>query len=190
MEIDALVAALTAGDDEQAEAAAQQLASHGAAALAALHPLLRSDDPDVRWWAVRTLGEVSAAGVTQLLLRQLDDPNENVQAAAIHGLGLSGNAAAAEPLAAKLSVRGGYIARQAGEALVKLGDAAVSVLLDALQDGDQGVRVEAARALAHMTQAEAIPELFNALDDESALVSYWADIGLDKRGVGQVYFKP
>ena len=36
----------------------------------------------------------------------------------------------------------------------------------------------------------AIPALFKALEDESAIAQYWADEGLERMGVGQVYFKP
>jgi hypothetical protein len=32
--------------------------------------------------------------------------------------------------------------------------------------------------------------LFEELDDSSALIEYWASEGLEKMGVGLVYFKP
>jgi HEAT repeat protein len=52
------------------------------------------------------------------------------------------------------------------------------------------VRVNLARALALIGDTAAIPALFRALDDESAIVAHWADEGLERLGVGQVYFRP
>ena len=190
MKLEALIAELLSADDARAEQAAQKLVALGAAALEPLLEILKSEDADERWWATRVLGETTAPDVTDLLLGQLSDPDEGVRAAAIHGLGLRGDAGSAEAIARQLSDASGYLARQAGEALTKLGDHAVPALIAGLQDENQRVRVESARALAHMEQLEAIPALFNALDDDSALVNYWADIGLERRGVGQVYFKP
>ena len=190
MHLKALIAELLSADDARAEQAAQKLIALGSAALEPLSEILQSDDADDRWWATRVLGESTAPDAIDLLLGQLSDPDEGVRAAAIHGLGLRGDAQSAEALARQLSDASGYLARQAGEALTKLGDHAVPVLIAGLQDENQRVRVVSARALAHMDQLEAIPALFNALDDDSALVNYWSDIGLERRGVGQVYFKP
>jgi HEAT repeat protein len=51
-------------------------------------------------------------------------------------------------------------------------------------------RIQAARALALIGDTRAIPELFNALDGDSALLEYWAGEGLEKMGVGMVFFTP
>jgi len=50
--------------------------------------------------------------------------------------------------------------------------------------------VEAVRALAKIGDQRAIPALFEALDDNSALIEYWASEGLEKMGVGMVFYKP
>jgi len=71
-----------------------------------------------------------------------------------------------------------------------MGSEAVLPLLEALQRGDSPVRVEAVRALAKIGDQRAISALFEALDEGSALIEYWASEGLDKMGVGMVYFKP
>jgi len=56
--------------------------------------------------------------------------------------------------------------------------------------GDPLVRIEVVRALSKLGDQRAIPALFEALDDSSALIEYWASEGLEKMGVGMVFFKP
>ena len=63
-------------------------------------------------------------------------------------------------------------------------------LLDAMQHGEHLARLEAVRALAKIGDQRAIPALFEALDDSSALIEYWASEGLEKMGVGMVFYKP
>jgi HEAT repeat protein len=82
------------------------------------------------------------------------------------------------------------LARLAANALGAIGAAAVPALLDALENGSQSVRLEAARTLAMIGDTRAIPALFNALDGDSALLEYWANEGLERMGVGMVFFKP
>jgi HEAT repeat protein len=59
-----------------------------------------------------------------------------------------------------------------------------------MHDAQPRVRVNAARALAAIADPAAIPALFGALEDESVLVQHWAEAGLEKLGVGTVYFAP
>jgi HEAT repeat protein len=67
----------------------------------------------------------------------------------------------------------------------------VAGLIRALaQDAQPRVRTHAARALALIGDTSAIPALFKALEDDSAMVQYWVEEGLERMGVGQVYFKP
>ena len=80
--------------------------------------------------------------------------------------------------------------RLAGDALVAIGHQAVPQLLEAMQHDDQFVRIEAVRALAKIGDQSAIPALFEALEDGSALIEYWASEGLEKMGVGMVFYKP
>jgi HEAT repeat protein len=80
--------------------------------------------------------------------------------------------------------------RLAGDALVAIGTPAVPGLLEAMQQEDPLVRLEAVRTLAKIGDERAIPALFVALDDGSALIEYWASEGLEKMGVGMVFFNP
>ena len=77
------------------------------------------------------------------------------------------------------------------DALIAMGKAATPALIKTLVQSPQPrVRANAARALALIADPSAIPALFGALEDESSLVQHWADHGLERMGVGQVYFKP
>jgi HEAT repeat protein len=80
--------------------------------------------------------------------------------------------------------------RLAGDALIAIGAQSVPRLLEVIRDNEQPARVEAVRALAKIGDEHAIPALFEALDDSSALIEYWASEGLEKMGVGMVFFKP
>jgi HEAT repeat protein len=82
------------------------------------------------------------------------------------------------------------LARIAGDALVAAGGDAVSALLEVMQTFPHHARLEAARALGLIGDTRAIPELFKALDGESALLEHWAGEGLEKMGVGMVFYTP
>lgn len=181
---------LKAGDDRRAEAAVTSLAAMAEAALPELAALLREGSAHERWWAARTLAEVDAPQATTLLIDALADPHPEVSECAALGLGERRDPSAVEHLIPRLAGPHGMLARLAVEALVKIGKPAVPGLLDSLRHGDPSVRSGAARALASIADPQAIPALFSALDDDSALVQYWANAGLDAMGVGQVYFKP
>jgi HEAT repeat protein len=72
-----------------------------------------------------------------------------------------------------------------------LGSAAVQPLIRTLaHDVQPRVRANAARALALLADPAAIPALFNALEDDSLIVQHWAEEGLERLGVGTLFFKP
>lgn len=184
---------LFSGDDARAHAALDAIdATH----LPALVDALTSGDPDVRWWAVRALaalarlpdGRVTA---TRALLSAAADPDPEVRTAALFALGECRAPEAVTPLLFALGDRSLYIARIAADALIHIGSPAVPALVRALeQDAAPQVRANAARALALIGDQSAIPALFHALDDDSMMVQHWAEEGLERMGVGQIYFKP
>jgi HEAT repeat protein len=51
-------------------------------------------------------------------------------------------------------------------------------------------RIGAVRALALNQDPDAIPPLYAALEDSSSMVEHWAVDGLERRGLGMVYFPP
>ena len=82
------------------------------------------------------------------------------------------------------------MARLAGDALIALGQDAISALDEASQSEDPAVRIEAVRALAKMRHPQTISALFKAVEDASSIVVHWAEQGLDDLGVGMIFFEP
>jgi len=70
----------------------------------------------------------------------------------------------------------------------------------ALSDPDEAVRQcaalglrkrpDPALVLALIGDPQTIPALFAALQEDSALMEYWANEGLERMGVGMAFFKP
>lgn len=196
-----LAAAINAGDDSAAEAAAVKLAAHGAAALAGLQPLLASPDPDRRWWALRVLGESGADEAGGLLAAGLTDPDPAARQCAALALrswavqaAPAGREAAAgaavAPLASWLGSPDKLLSRLAGDALAALGPPVVPGLLQVMETGRHAARLEAARALALIADPRAIPALFAVFEQPSPLLEYWANEGLERMGVGMRFFDP
>lgn len=185
-----LLSTLLCGDDDRAESAAQQLAYHGASALPALEQLLDSSDPDARWWALRTLAEIDDSRVPPLLQTSLHDPNPAVRQCAALALRQHPYTQAIPDLIKCLGASDRLLAHLAADALIAAGSDAVPALLEIMQNGSQTARLKAVRALALIEDQRAIPMLFKALDDHSALVAHWADEGLQRMGVGMSFFKP
>ncbi len=179
---------LFSGDDARAEAALSQIdATH----LPALAETLASGEPDARWWAACALALLADPGAVATLLTASADPDANVRAAVLQALGQQRAPEAVTPLIFALADPSPYLARLAADALIQVGQPAVPALIRVLDnDVEPAVRINATRALAHIGDPSAIPTLFRALDDPSAMVQYWADEGLERIGVGQVYFQP
>lgn len=182
---------LFSGDDDRAFAA---LAHIGPKHLPDLQAALAAPNADARWWAVRALAELarqSNSAALSLLLTLTADADADVRAAVFQALGEARAVEAITPLLFALSDSSPYLARLAADALIHIGPPAVPGLIRALEnDVESRVRVNAARALAFIGDPAAIPALFRALEDESNLVQHWADEGLERMGVGQVYFQP
>jgi HEAT repeat protein len=200
-ELSSLVAQLIGGDDQQAEAAVPAIAAKGAIAVDALLEVLHEQaglEPcavDARWWAVRTLAEIQDERVPGRLAAALGDPDASVRQCASLGLRALAERGQGIPdlvpaLASMLADPDPLCATLAGEALTVIGAPAVPALLQALQDDPQEVRLRAVRALALIGDPSSIPALFNALNEDSALMEYWANEGLDRMGIGMMFFKP
>jgi HEAT repeat protein len=183
----ALLDELFSGDDTRAAAAARQA---GEAELPALVEALQQPDPDRRWWAACALAHVPGAAAAEALIRLAADADPDVRAAALHALGQRDTPDVVPPLLISLADPSDYLARLAADALIRVGRLAVPGLIGALErDARPCVRANAARALALIGDTTAIPALLRALEDESALVQHWAEEGLERMGVGQLYFR-
>jgi len=185
-----VVANLTSGDDEQAEAAAEALAQEGLAAIPALLQLLRSPIEDRRWWAVRAIAEIDHANARTLLVQALHDPASAVRQCAAIGLREHADEEALPALLEALGSADRMLARLASDALAAMGSLAFEALIEALPSPNAEVRIGVARALARSGDGRTIPVLYAALDDSSALVRHYAEGALERLGLDDVYFQP
>jgi HEAT repeat protein len=187
--VDDLLADLIGGDEFRAETAAGMLAQHGAAIYPELEQLLESTDSDKRWWAVRTL-----AGMSQprgdWLERAANDTSAEVRAAAALALASHPQEAAAAALIRALSDDDNVVALLAVSALVALGPAAVPGLIEAFESSGVRARVHIMRALAEIRDPRAIRLMMSAMDENSALIHYWAQEGLEALGLNMIYMMP
>lgn len=161
-----------------------------AGAVAALEGLLSAADADHRWWAARALAALPHPEIPELLIRALHDHAAPVRQCAALGLRLHPDSQAVPALIAALDDTDHLVAELAADALAAIGNEAVPALLEVIQKGSHPARLEAVRALATIGDTRAIPALYAALDEDSALMEYWATEGLERMGVGMIFFKP
>ena len=119
-----------------------------------------------------------------------ETPNATRRQCAAVGVRLRPDAGAVLPLVALLEDSDHLCAELAANALVEIGAPAVTALIDVLSGGSRPARLQAARALAQIGDQRAIPALFAVLDEDSALLEYWAAEGLERMGVGMAFFSP
>jgi HEAT repeat protein len=190
-ELSALLTELTCGDDERAEIAAKGLVRHNQVAFQALQNLLYNEDVDVRWWAVRALAQFEPADeITRELVAALEDESNEVRQCAAMALCHHPSPQAVSSLIRTLSDPDSMAARLAANALALIGPAAIPALIETLQTGSPSAKLEAVRALAEIKDPHAIPALLKAIKQDSALMQYWAEQGLDKLGLGMIYIQP
>jgi HEAT repeat protein len=196
--LSSLLDKLSCGEDEQAEEALSHLVSWGAETVEPLQERLSNPESEVRWWAVRALAEIDDPRVPELLVKALADPDQGVRWCAGLALRAHPSPKATSALMSMLPDKDALTRRLAGDALVAIGAPAVPHLIEAMKKSEhllvQGsflrARLEVVRALAKIGDERAIAVLFDALEDGSALIEYWASEGLEKMGVGMVFYKP
>lgn len=180
---------LTSGNDDRAEKVIPQLMGMGELALPALLELTRSELEDHRWWAVRAL---AASPYTRIetLLPLLKDTASQVRAAAALALGLHPDEAAVPALIEAMSDEDSITAGLAGNALIKIGKPAAAALIETMKEAPLSVRILVLRTLAEIRDHRAIPVLMKSMNEESAVLQYWAQTGLERLGLDMVYIKP
>ena len=143
-----------------------------------------SDGP-LRLIAAVALGKIgpSAHAAIRDLIVALADPDSRVRAASARALGLIGPPARdAVPELIRLVTRGtvAHVARDASEALARLGPVAVPGLIDVLRDGKPAVRVAALEILARIEPKTVLPigEIVRCLDDRAYEVRVAAALAL------------
>lgn len=185
-----LVSNLTSGDDEVAENSVDKITALGESALPALFDLLDSTDPLKRWWALRTLAVIPHPEVPPRLRDALHDPDPDVRQCAALGLRQQPLAESIPDLIAILNDKDRLLARLVGDALIAHGSEAVPSLIETIENASQPAKIEVVRALALIGDQSAIPALFKAWQEGSAIIQYWAEEGLDRMGVGMQFFTP
>lgn len=180
---------LLSGEDARAEAAARLLAGMMPEAFPSVMRLLQSDEPEHRWWGVRTLAETEDAR-SEWFLESLKDANAEVRAAAALALAAHPGDGAILALVQALSDEDSITAVLAVNALIKLGNLAVPALVSAYDDAPRRGQIHILRALAELRDPRAIQLLLRAQGEDSAIAQYWAQQGLEKLGMNMVYLRP
>ena len=188
-DLDDLLSDLTSGDETRAENAVPGLVELGEEAFPALRGLLKSEDADQRWWALRTLAQ-SPLLQTEWLLPLLDDSTPEVRQAAALGLCSHPDETAIRPLIRALNDGDSMVSDLARNALVVTGKAAIPSLLEIPENVPQRARINALRAVAEIGDYSAIPTLMAALENDSVMMQHWAEEGLERLGLNMVYLKP
>ena len=155
-----------------------------------IEEFLQDPNEDIRWWAARSLADIRDPAVTPLLLQALHDPEPAVVQCAALALRYQADPDAIPTLIQALSLPDRLMARLAADALITTGEESVPALIEVMENRSQPARLEAARALGEIGDLRAIPALFKALDDDSAILEHWAGEGLEKMGIGMVFFNP
>jgi HEAT repeat protein len=187
--LDDLLADLTSGDEARAEAAVPLLAALGETIIPSLRDLLDSTDADIRWWATRTLASLPSLDLS-LLLSSLSDAAPEVRQCAALGLCSHPSEAALPLLVRGLSDADGILADLSARALVAVGKPAVESLLEVLKDAPQSARIHAMQALSEIADPRSIRPMIESMSENSAMIQYWAEAGLERMGVNMVYMKP
>ena len=184
-----LLAELTSGDDTRAENSIPAIVDLGMDAIPTLLELTRAEEVDSRWWAVRALA-ASPHTRTENLIPLLSDSATEVRAAAALALCNHPDESAIPALINTLSDEDSLTAGLAGNALVKIGSPSVPSLLTVMSEAPTSIRIIVLRALSEIRDHRAIPVMMKSLSEESAVLQYWAQEGLQRLGLDMVYGKP
>ncbi len=185
-----LIADLVSDQDTRAVAAVDEISALGPAALPALFQLLDSPNPNKRWWAIRVLSAIPHPEVRQRLRQALFDPDYTFRQCAALGLSQQPDIDSIPDLISRTNDPDRLVARLAADALIAIGGPAVTDLIDTLENGPQPSKIESARALAVIGDTRAIPAMFAAWENGSALIRHWVEQGFERMGVGMQFFQP
>jgi hypothetical protein len=183
-----LVADLSSLDERRAEAAVSALAELGEPALVATLPLLQSTSAENRWWAVRVAAAIQSPQSSQALAAALDDAEPLVRHGAAVGLRLQPSP---QPLRRWSPPRRQrpLMARLASDAPPHWAPPALRTCAAQFRSSDVATRIYATRALALMDE----PGVTTYCSTPSTTLHPWsalAERGLERRGVGMVFFAP
>ena len=183
----AFLAAVARGDDEEAEYCAHQLT---AADEPAVLSMALSSDVDTRWWGVRALALAGGEASVPIVCSHLQDADAGVRAAAALALSYlyarvpNIVAPTLDQVATLLSDNEGIVRQAAADCLALCGDGAVGALGRLLKTSThQGARTRAASALRKIATMKSAAILYPLLNDSNHLVRMYAYEGLDEMGL-------
>ncbi len=167
-----LIDALNSGDNAGARnSAIEALVQIGGPAVEALLPVITAPDPDFRKFVVDILGEAKdPRAVPALIIRLVEDSDENIRVAAAEALGKIRDPRAVDALLSCLDRHEqGWLDNAAAEALGEIGDErALEPLLTALDRSS--LREPVLEALGKIGNANTIEPLIASLADKLRIV--------------------
>jgi HEAT repeat protein len=183
--VEPLIRALANAETWLAPRIADILTRHGAAVIEPLTALLaQSSTNPARAWAANVLGEVRAQAAFPVLVRALDDPDDEVRAKAATALGRLGDQRAINHLLERLLTDPAPFVR--GRMAATLGQfggpEVIDRLVHALGDPAWWVRMRSVEALEQIGTAAEGP-LIVALDDGDREIRRRAAVALERLGV-------
>ncbi|HUI88090.1 MAG TPA: HEAT repeat domain-containing protein [Anaerolineales bacterium] len=186
--LDDLLEELRSGEEARAESAAFRLAQLGTTAFPALVEQMASPEADHRWWAIRTLAQMSDAD-TSYFINALEDTSAEVRQAAALALAMHPTERAAPALVQALSDRDGIMQTLAANALSRIGKPVVPALLEEFPRASISAKIHLMQVLSEIRDPRAIPVMMNAMEEDSAILSHWCEVGLQGLGLDMVYLK-
>jgi HEAT repeat protein len=142
---------------------------------------------------LRALSEFDHPEVKPLLAAGLHDSEVEIQTCAALALRHHPSEAAIPSLVTLLGHPESLLSRVAGDALIAVGKTAATPLIELLEEHSGNshlANVEAVRVLAEIGDPSSIPTLFHAFQEGTSMMQYWAEKGLEKVGIGMVFFDP
>ncbi|MFL5511359.1 MAG: HEAT repeat domain-containing protein, partial [Gemmatimonadales bacterium] len=183
--VESLVLALAEADPWLAPRIADILTRHGDVVVEPLLALLHnSDRHTARAWAANVLGEVGAQAAVPVLIRSLDDPDDEVRAKSATALGRLGDRRALQPLLDHLLTDPAPFVRvRIASTLGQFGGPeVVNRLVRTLGDPAWWVRLRGVEALEQIGPSAEGP-LVVALGDPDPQIRQQAAISLERLGV-------
>jgi HEAT repeat protein len=186
-----LIKSLSSSDGSKRQEAAEKLAGAGKDAVSPLIEALTDKHPGVRAGAAYALGKIGDLQAAPPLIDHLQDPNENVRSITASALGRLGDPRAGVPLSKILKDSYADARLMASRSLANIAKTLrtkgetgpVSPLIEALDDQDKRIRLNAVIALARIGDERAVQPLMNLMlrqedyDVQTAAIAGLGDLG-------------
>lgn len=150
--------------------AIEALVALGSEATSYLIEAYKSSDTDVKKFIIDIIGNTGDLKALPLLLKALEDKDENIRASAVEHLGnIRGNVSVINALTGVLKSKDIWVAYPAADALGRIGDAkAVDALVSVLPQ--KALREPVIRALGQIAEVSTLTSIVPFLNDKSKTV--------------------